>query len=119
MFSLQTSLDIACEIVRNLIVMNRESEAVLAVERLKECGAETVAENENFVAIRSHLEAMDIFNKWNKLEQSQVAHADDESPNFSTSFVKVKRRRRMKNVNLRCDRESKLSAKTKIDCLKS
>jgi len=102
---LSTSLDIACEIVRNLIVMNRESEAVLAVEKLKECGAENVAKNENFVAIRSHLEAMDIFNKWNKLEQSQVAYADAESLNFSTSFVK--------RVQIERENENRLSEKLK------
>ena len=95
---MQSSLDIACEIVRNLIVMNREADAVLAVEKLKDCGAENVAENENFVAIRSHLEAMDIFNKWNKLEQSRVAYADAETLNFSTSFVKVKNRRVVREI---------------------
>ena len=83
-------MEVACEIVRNMIVMYREAEARAAVERLIECGAEELINNEAFLAIKSHLEAMEIFNKWNKLEQTRLSYKAALSIDPSLSFVKVK-----------------------------
>lgn len=42
-----------------------------------------------YVAIRSHLEAMEIFNKWNKLSQSRENYNDSNTIDMSASFVRV------------------------------
>jgi len=70
--------------------MNREEEAITAIERLIDCGADSLPNNDGFVAIKAHLDAMDIFNKWNRLKQSQQTYQSDQVLDSTISFVKVK-----------------------------
>lgn len=69
--------------------MNREDDAQAAVLRLIDCGADDLTNNDGFIAIKSHLEAMDIFNQWNKLQQTQQTFEPDQVIDSSFSFVKV------------------------------
>ena len=50
-----------------MIVMKNDEAARIAVKKMEDAGANEIKKNEPFLAIRAHLEAMDMFSKWSRL----------------------------------------------------
>ena len=46
------------------MVAGRDDDAKIAVEKLVNLGAMDLKNNENFIWIKSHLEAIDLFQQW-------------------------------------------------------
>ena len=87
-FLIQSSFNIACSLIKNMIVMKKDEAARIAVKKMEEAGANDIKKNEPFVAIRAHLEAMDMFSKWSRLFNSSTPE-DIQEITSGLTFVKV------------------------------
>ena len=82
-----------------MIVMKKDEAARIAVKKMEEAGANDIKKNEPFVAIRAHLEAMDMFSKWSRLFNSS-APADIQEITSGLTFVQVNRLRTVGDIPL-------------------
>jgi len=71
-----------------MIVMRKDEAARIAVKKMEEAGADDIKKNEPFVAIRAHLEAMDMFSKWSRLFNSSTPE-DIQEITSGLTFVQV------------------------------
>ena len=58
-------------------------------QKLVDAGAMNVKNNENFLLIKAHLEALDIFFEWSRLEQEKPRNAEKPDVTATRSFMKV------------------------------
>ena len=115
---IEDSIELACKMVRNMILLERDDEAKRAIQegfwrfwlslfensdltyksdiflnptaqKLVDAGAMSVKNNENFLLIKAHLEALDIFFEWSRLEQEKPRNAEKPDVNATRSFMKV------------------------------
>lgn len=68
--------------------MRKDEAARIAVKKMEEAGADDIKKNEPFVAIRAHLEAMDMFSKWSRLFNSSTPE-DIQEITSGLTFVQV------------------------------
>jgi len=104
---IEDSIQLACQMIRNMILLERDDEAKRAVAKLVDVGALTCKNNANFLLIKAHLEALDIFFEWSQLEQRRPNETDQSKPDINTT------RSFMKRIQLEKEWESRLADELK------
>jgi len=102
---IEDSIELACKMVRNMILLERDDEAKRAIGKLIDAGAMGVKNNENFLLIKAHLEALDVFFEWTQLEQARPNQSEKPDIDATRSF--------MKRIQLEKEWESKLADELK------
>ena len=68
---IEDSIELACQMVRNMILLERDQEAKESIEKLIKAGAMDCPNNEHFLVIKAHLEALETFFEWHQLQQQK------------------------------------------------
>jgi len=77
--------------IRNMVVAGRDEDARISVQKLTNLGAMELKNNQNFILIKSHLEAIELFNEFSLIE-TQKPDQKNLKPQIATSssFVQVR-----------------------------
>ena len=82
----------ACKMIRNMIVLSRDEDARIAVEKLIDAGAMDLKNNEKFILYKSHLEALELFSEWSQLSMQSPRLEELDKPKITStsSFIQVR-----------------------------
>merc|ERR1712062_28998 len=86
---LEDSIELASKMIRNMVVAERDEDAKISVQKLINMCAMDIKNNENFILIKSHLEAIELFNEWSLIETQKPESV--ARPQISTSATFVQR----------------------------
>ena len=77
--------------IRNMIVLSRDDDARIAVEKLIGAGAMDLKNNEKFILYKSHLEALELFSEWSQLSMQSPRLEELNKPKITStsSFIQV------------------------------
>jgi len=88
---LEESIDLACKMIRNMIVLSRDEDARVAVEKLVEAGAMDLKNNEKFILFKSHLEALELFSEWSQLSMQSPRLGELSKPQITSTSSFIQR----------------------------
>ena len=72
-----------------MVVAERDEDAKISVQKLINMGAMDIKNNENFILIKSHLEAIELFNEWSLIETQKPESVARPQISTSATFVQV------------------------------
>ena len=74
-----------------MIVLSRDDDARIAVEKLIGAGAMDLKNNEKFILYKSHLEALELFSEWSQLSMQSPRLEELNKPKITStsSFIQV------------------------------
>ena len=75
-----------------MIVLSRDEDARIAVEKLIDAGAMDLKNNEKFILYKSHLEALELFSEWSQLsmQSPRLEQMDKPKITSTSSFIQVR-----------------------------